>query len=477
MPQLPNIKLQKSEDFMKKCKTNWWILTLSLMMITSGLAIASSEAYLMINQVQKWDWYGYSFNGVGDISGWRIGYGLTFSLTGLMGLILKAKKKRWISFITFVLSIISLAFASLLVCKSYYMATLLNFAEKLNQKNDWITNRILESSLANSEGNVFYPLFPWTFLVITMGTFPYFAFSATIGMIFMMIHINIDLSEINSECPKFETKSRKAAYMINGVITMISGLCLNLTFIWMANTNFNFYSTFVNFWTIGQSLPYAIASMILCAIIALFNGGDKSLVSRLVSGLIALVAIGGMSFLLISMIFNSPPSYIWEKMYHDKPIDSYNFENVKETESIMCIGGQAFYHHEAQNDHYYDYGNYHEYDTTTKRSNSEKKCPKYCIPINKKCDGVLDFLNMININGTDLEMNDDCKLKFTEQMADEITCGQKWFDIYLSIYVVIGIGLINCLVLFIFSCPAWKYLFKFLIGSVISNFKAYNSLK
>ena len=481
MPKLPNIKIWESEEFKDKCKTNW-ILTLSLMMITSGLAIATSEAYLLNNGVQDLDWDEYGFSGVSNISGWKIGYGLTFAQTGLMGLMLKAKKKRWLSFIAFALSITSFAFASLLVCKSYYTATQLNFAENLGQMYDWTTNSILESSLADSEGHLLYPLFPWTFLVLLMGTFPYFAFSASIGMIFMMLHMNIDLTEINSEYPKFETKSRKAVYKINGVITLICGLCLNLAFILLANSNYNFYSQFVNFWTIGQSLPCAIASLILCAMIALFNAGNKSLMSRLASGLIALVTIGGIIFLLVLMLSRPPPSYIWEeefeKMGQDKPIDSYVFKNVKETESMICIGGQAFYDHEVQQNNY-DYGNYYGYDTTTKKSTSDGKCPTYCIPINKKCDGVLDFFSMINANGTYVE-NDDCKLTYTEKMADEITCGRKWFGIYLSIYAASAIGLINCLVLFILSCPAWKYLLKFIFKyacSMFSNFKTYSSLK
>ena len=49
-PKLPNIKLRESEDFNDKCKTSW-ILTLSLLMVISGLAIATSEAYLMANGV------------------------------------------------------------------------------------------------------------------------------------------------------------------------------------------------------------------------------------------------------------------------------------------------------------------------------------------------------------------------------------------------------------------------------------------
>ena len=268
VPKLLNIKLRDSEDFNDKCKTSW-ILTLSLLMVISGLAIATSEAYLMANGVDL-DWYGD-----GDISGWRIGYGLTFALTGLMGLILKAKKKRWLSFIAFALSITSLAFASLLVCMRYYTAPQLNFTGTLEQEYILSRNSILESSLEDSDANLFYPLFPWTFLVLLMGTFPYFAFSASIGMIFMMLQLNIDLNEINSEYPKFETKSRKAVYKINGIITLICGLCLNFGFIWMANSNYNFHSTFVDFWMIGQSLPYAIASMILCAMITLFNAGNK----------------------------------------------------------------------------------------------------------------------------------------------------------------------------------------------------------
>ena len=216
--------------------------------------------------------------------------------------------------------------------------------------------------------------------------------------------------------------------------------------------------------------------MILCAMIALFNAGNKSLVPRLASGLIALVTIGGIIFLILSMVLGVPPPYIIERIGQDKPISSYNYENVQENESMMCIGGQA------KENNYYDYGDYYGYDITTKRTTSDGNCPKYCIPINKKCDGVLDFFSMIgtfNANGTYVE-NDDCRLTFTEKMADEITCGRKWFGIYLSIYAASAIGLINCLVLFILSCPAWKYLLKFIFKyacSMFSNFKTYSSLK
>ena len=69
--------------------------------------------------------------------------------------------------------------------------------------------------------------------------------------------------------------------------------------------------------------------------------------------------------------------------------------------------------------------------------------------MDKRCDGVLDFLNLRNETGPYKNVRNEL------YFADEYFCGQKWFGVYVTLFVVPGIGIIDCLAIWIFTWPAF----------------------
>ena len=88
--------------------------------------------------------------------------------------------------------------------------------------------------------------------------------------------------------------------------------------------------------------------------------------------------------------------------------------------------------------------------------------------MDKRCDGVLDFLNLRN------ETDPSTKIfKDAIYFADEYFCGQKWFGVYVALFVVPGIGIIDCLAIWIFTWPAFVCFLKSFFNEIRQYISGY----
>ena len=132
--------------------------------------------------------------------------------------------------------------------------------------------------------------------------------------------------------------------------------------------------------------------------------------------------------------------------------------------TMMCLNLNNCLYYESQYDydrssHYGGYGNTY-------------NCSMPCIPIEKKCDGVLDFFKMPPANDNSKAAPDDqCNRNpYAEYLfLDEFWCAEKWIGIYGTLFIAAGIGILTCIAIWILSWPTLVFYFT-LIRNVIRQY-------
>ena len=190
-----------------------WMISFATLYIISGITMACCEAYLMSQGLILTIWQQF-----GPICGFRIGFGIIFIATGIMCLILlKKEKKKWPLLCIALFAIISLASSCILVFGFRYGKSttleMMDFGSLLDDYYYYGHNNILENILnlnvRNNDGSLFFPLFPWTFLIILMNVFPYWTAVISAGRIIfikLLVTLNNKNLRITFICYKFVLK-------------------------------------------------------------------------------------------------------------------------------------------------------------------------------------------------------------------------------------------------------------------------------
>ena len=118
-----------------------------------------------------------------------------------------------------------------------------------------------------------------------------------------------------------------------------------------------------------------------------------------------------------------------------------------------------------------NYDSRYDYNWNSRKSDNPYNCSMPCIPIEKKCDGVLDFFKMPPANDNSKEAPDQChKNPYAEYLfLDEFWCAEKWIGIYGTLFIAAGIGILTCIAIWILSWPTLVFYFT-LIRNVIRQY-------
>ena len=166
-----------------------WMISFATLYMISGIIMASCEAYLMSQGLILSVWQQF-----GPICGFRIGFGVIFITTGIFCLILlKKEKKKWPLLWIALFAIISLVLSCILIFgfdhrgKSTTLE-MMDFGSLLDNYYNYgyyghLLENILNLNVRNNDGSLYFPLFPWTFLIILMNIFPYWTTVISAGRI------------------------------------------------------------------------------------------------------------------------------------------------------------------------------------------------------------------------------------------------------------------------------------------------------
>jgi len=83
---------------------------------------------------------------------------------------------------------------------------------------------------------------------------------------------------------------------------------------------------------------------------------------------------------------------------------------------------------------------------------------RICIPIEKRCDGILDLLNNPHINGP---LDQHSSFAQRSKLADELYCPELYNPVYISIFSAAGIAIILTLVIWYMTFDSFGFFARF----------------
>jgi len=362
------------------------LIFFTIVYLIVGFSIAICQALILSNGNQITKWYAES------IIGARFAYAAVLILTGIFCIILMlSPRKRTSNFFCFLFAIASLVLASIASSEmmSFYNGS--NFYSR--NPVEFLEHK---SRLDIIPDGTPYFLGWWTLETLIFQSFQLLIIAISTALICTCINIwfHIRLVPKSNESDDSERKC-KYMFFIIGVVLMISGFVINVGSV-LATKILTPYSENYRNWTEDNeeyfTRPFACLSLYLTGLLSLSIASSYRVTRGAVLFLFSFVAMGSTIFCLYQSV----------QMY-DKA-----FENVigsVQYNYTMDIDWDCKDHYHS---HYHEYGYSEETECPGSIfQNSTDFCLEWksdawndksemntttCIPVEKKCDGILDFV-------------------------------------------------------------------------------------
>ena len=139
------------------------------------------------------------------------------------------------------------------------------------QNYDETKDLVLKHMQMNSDGHFYFPLFPWTLIMVVMNGFPLVNVSISIALVFLCLNLMVAIDIINdnpdenndNQYYSRENDSFSVSFAIIGSILLLCGFVINVNMILLPNLGYFSY----------QDVLHRIFTPMTSGSLSLFVGG------------------------------------------------------------------------------------------------------------------------------------------------------------------------------------------------------------
>jgi len=403
--------IQTTEE-MKTKMPKVWLTTFAIIYLLVGFSITICQTIILRNSDYSDKWW------LSELSGARFAYGAVLILTGIFCIILMTfPKKRTSNFFCFIFAIGSLVLAALGSSEAvmeYYNRH--NFEPHNPQEFLGHQSRLDMTS----EGKPYF-LGWWTLETLVFQTYNFLIVAISLALIFICINLLFSI-RIIPKSTKCETAQRreKCILFLVGMVQIVLGLIINKASVLAAKiiapTDFTtpYYEDFENYVT----RPAGCLTLFITGLLSLSIARSYTETKRIVLFLFSFLTMAG----IILVLIGSTQTY-------NEVIRIGNVAPVTQNSTDFCI--------------------------------TDKNYERICIPIEKRCDGILDLFNNPHINGPldQYKWSDGPSYSFAQRskLADELYCPELYNPVYISIFSAAGIAIILTLVIWYMTFDSFGF--------------------
>jgi len=452
-------RIQSIEE-MKQNMPRGWLTSFSTVYFLVGISIAICEAIIMYSDNQSSKWYS------GSVIAARFAYSAILILTGLLCIILTlSPQKRTSNFFCFLFAVTSLVLASYGSSGDMGYYNTGDF-EPRNPKEFLAHKSRLD---LNSDGEIFF-LGWWTLITMMFQSFQLLIIAISTVLISICFNLWFHIALIpKSNDSDEKQQTSKLIFSIIGVILVISGFVINVGTILL--TKILTPPTFSNWRDWDEDyrqyfiLPFSCISLYIGGLLCLSIASSRKVTRGLILFMFSFVIMGSS----ILCLYNSVILYD-----QSQPVEIYGQINASYTKTINIDWN-------CKHRNYYDYK---EKCPGTISQNSTDFCLNWrsdawtdessnstittCIPIEKKCDGILNFFNRTGdkFNTEDYYLRNGVVM----MLGDELFCPERYISVYISIFGAAGISIILTVAIWVLTFNTIGFFGKLIAATIKKRF-------